>query len=156
LIYLLVSSDIMVNLEHYQKLEHMYLRANVNHEIYDTTTIRITDKQAEIGLIVSPKYFHALGAIHGSVYFKLLDDAAFFAVSAIVEEVFVLTTSFNINILRPVTTGNLRAFGKVKFQSQNLYVAEATLYNELGKPVAFGTGNFARSKILLSEEIGYK
>lgn len=134
----------------------MYLDANVNTQIYDTTTISIEEQTAEIGLEISDKYFHALGAIHGSTYFKLLDDAAFFAVNSIVEDAFVLTTSFNINLIRPANKGKLKAIGKVKFRSLNHFVAEATLYNEQGKEIAFGTGNFAKSKVKLSPEIGYK
>jgi uncharacterized protein (TIGR00369 family) len=145
-----------MNQEHFRKLEKMYLSANVNTMIFDTTTITISEKTAEIGITISEKYFHALGAIHGSVYFKLLDDAAFFAVNSIVEDAFVLTTSFNINLVRPVTKGKLRSVGTVRFQSPNLYIAESRLYNEEGKEVAFGTGNFAKSKIQLSAEIGYK
>lgn len=141
---------------HFQKLKSMYLQANVNTKIFDTTTCEISNEYAEIGLEISEKYFHALGAIHGSVYFKLLDDAAFFAVNSIVEDVFVLTTSFNINIIRPANSGMIKAIGKIKYKSRNLYVAEAILYNEDGKEIAFGTGNFAKSKILLSEDIGYK
>jgi uncharacterized protein (TIGR00369 family) len=141
--------------DHFEKLERMYLNANLNTKIYDTTTIRIEKEQAEIGLTIDDKYFHALGAIHGSVYFKLLDDAAFFAVNSIVEDVFVLTTSFNINLLRPANKGMIHSVGQVKFQSKNLYIAESKLYNEAGKEMAFGTGNFTRSKIALTEEIGY-
>jgi acyl-coenzyme A thioesterase PaaI-like protein len=84
-----------------------------------------------------------------------LDDAAFFAVNSIVEDVFVLTTSFNINLLRPANKGKIHSVDQVKFQSKNLYIAESKLYNEAGKEIAFGTGNFARSKIALTEEIGY-
>ena len=134
----------------------MYLKARVNTEIFDTTSCHISHEKAEIGLQVSDKYFHALGAIHGSIYFKLLDDAAFFAVSSIVEDTFVLTTSFNLNLLRPVDKGLLKAVGQVTFKSRNLFVAQSTLYNEEGKKVAFGTGNFAKSRIGLSEKIGYK
>lgn len=141
---------------HFEKLEQMYLQANVNTMIYDTTTCKITEGQAEIGLDVSEKYFHALGAIHGSVYFKLLDDAAFFAVNSVVTDVFVLTTSFNINLTRPVTKGKINAVGQLKFRSRDLFVAQATLYNEEGKEIAFGTGNFSKSKIQLTEDIGYK
>ncbi len=140
---------------HFQKLERMYLSANMNTHIYDTTTIKISEAEAEIGLTVSEKYFHALGAIHGSVYFKLLDDAAFFAVNSIVTDVFVLTTSFNINLVRPANQGIIRSVGKVRYRSKNLWTAESTLYNEAGKEIAFGTGNFAKSKVALSEEIGY-
>ena len=141
---------------HYEKLRSMYLRAKVNTEIYDTTTCLITEGEAQIGLTLSDKYFHALGAIHGSVYFKLLDDAAFFAVSSIVRDVFVLTTSFNIQMTRPVSTGDIKAIGTVRFKSKNLFVAESTLFDKKGREIGFGTGNFAKSKIGLSEDIGYK
>ena len=142
--------------DHFRKLERMYLAANINTMLFDTTTCRIAEEEAEIGLRISEKYFHALGAIHGSVYFKLLDDAAFFAVNSIVRDVFVLTTSFNINILRPAREGLLIARGKVKFKSRTLFVAESTLFNEAGKEIAFGTGNFSKSSVRLSEEIGYE
>lgn len=145
-----------MNEAHFRKLERMYLNANMNQHIYDTTTAKIGNESAEIGLTIHEKYFHALGAIHGSVYFKLLDDAAFFAVNSIVEDVFVLTTSFNINLLRPANQGTILAKGKVRYKSKNLYTADSRLYNEEGKEIGFGTGNFAKSKILLSEEIGYK
>ncbi len=145
-----------MNIEHFEKLKKMYLRANVNTQIFDTTECKIELEKATISLTISEKYFHALGAIHGSVYFKLLDDSAFFAVNSIVEDVFVLTTSFNTNIIRPANSGRITAVGKVRYKSKNLFIAESTLYNEAGKEIAFGTGNFAKSKIGLSEEIGYK
>ena len=141
---------------HYQKLERMYLQSNLNTMIFDTTTCKISEGYSEVGLKISEKYFHAFGAIHGSVYFKLLDDASFFAVNSIIDDVFVLTTSFNLNLIRPANQGLIKAIGKLKYKSRNLFVAESILYNEDGKEIAFGTGNYARSKILLSEDIGYK
>ena len=143
-------------MEHFKKLERMYLNANLNQKIYKTTTVTIGEETAQIQLTVEPKYFHALGAMHGSVYFKLLDDAAFFAVNSIVKDVFVLTTNFNINLIRPVSEGIITAIGKVKFKSKNLYIAESSLLNEKGKEIAFGTGHFVKSKIELTKEIGYK
>ena len=134
----------------------MYLQANVNTKIFDTTECEIKLEEATINLTITDKYFHALGAIHGSVYFKLLDDAAFFAVNSIVEDVFVLTTSFNIHLIRPANQGKITAKGKVKSKSRNLFIGEATLFNEKGKEIAFGTGNFVKSNVKLTEEIGYK
>lgn len=154
-LFIVISKAETMLTEHYRKLERMYLQANINTMIFDTTTCKISQEKAEIGLTISEKYFHALGAIHGAVYFKLLDDAAFFAVNSIVEDVFVLTSSFNINLIRPVKDGLIKSIGKVKFRSKNLFVAESTLYNEAGKEIAFGTGNFARSNVSLSDEIGY-
>ena len=140
---------------HFKKLRNMYLQANINTMIFDTTTCSISQKKSEISLNITEKYFHALSAIHGSVYFKLLDDAAFFAASSVVEDVFVLTTSFTINITRPVSQGTVKAIGNVRFESNNLIVAESSLYNSEGKEIAFGTGNFAKSKILLKDTEGY-
>ena len=144
-----------MNEEHFRKLERMYLKANINTRFFDTTTADIQHGEAAISIQIEDKYFHALGAIHGSVYFKLLDDAAFFAVNSIVEDVFVLTTNFNLQLIRPANQGRITATGKVKFKSQNLWVAESRLVNEQGKEIAFGTGNFMKSKVQLSEEIGY-
>ena len=145
-----------MNTIHYEKLERMYLQANVNTMVFNSTSCNIREGEAEIGLTISEKYFHALGAAHGSVYFKLLDDACFFAVQSLVEDVFVLTTSFNINLIRPVNQGVIKAVGKLKYTSKELFVAEANLYNSEGKEIGFGTGNFTKSRIALSQEIGYK
>ncbi len=145
-----------MNLAHFAKLRNMYLRSNVNTQIFDTTECEIRLKKATISLTISEKYFHALGAIHGSVYFKLLDDAAFFAVNSMVEDVFVLTTSFNTNIVKPVRSGKIKAVGEVRFTSRNLFIGQSTLFDESGKEIAFGTGHFAKSKVQLTQEIGYK
>ena len=146
----------MNNSNHYKKLENMYLQANVNTHIYNTTTVKISEGYSEVGLTISEKYFHALGAIHGAVYFKLLDDASYFAASSLVKDMFILTTSFNINLIRTASSGKIKAMGKIKHRSKSLYVAEAVLFNEKGQEIAFGTGNFSKSNIALSEEIGYK
>lgn len=145
-----------MNQDHYRKLERMYLNANINTALYASTTCKIDHKISTISLEITEHYFHALGAIHGSVYFKLLDDAAFFAVNSIVDDVFVLTTSFNTNIIRPVNSGLITAVGKVRTVSSQYFIAESTLYNQNRKEIAFGTGQFAKSTTPLSSEIGYQ
>lgn len=142
--------------DHFEKLERMYLSANINTQIFDTTTVKIAEHTAEIGLTIREKYFHALGAIHGSVYFKLLDDAAFFAVNSAVTDVFVLTKSFDIHFKRPVSGGLLRAVGTLLDSSENSYTGRSELINEEGKVVAYGSGEFVKSKVLLTPEIGYR
>lgn len=142
---------------HYRKLEKMYLDgAHINAAFYDSIQLSISNEKAIITLKIEPKYFHAAGAIHGSVYFKVLDDAAFFAVNSIVEDVFVYTTSYNIQILRPVSTGHIKAIGEVKFKSKNLFIADSELYDDNNTLVARGSGNFMKSRIALDESIGYK
>lgn len=142
--------------EHYRKLERMYLNANVNTKLFDTTTVNISHKIAEIGLTISDKYFHALGAMHGSVYFKLLDDAAFFAVNSVVEDAFVLTKSFQIEFKRPVSEGKILAKGELISSDGDVFFAKSELKNEEGKIVGFGRGEFVKSKVALTSEIGYQ
>ncbi|WP_424962781.1 PaaI family thioesterase [Ekhidna sp.] len=144
-----------MNQEHFDKLERMYLSANVNTELFDTTTAHITKGKAEISLTVEPKYFHALNAMHGSVYFKLLDDAAFFAVNSVVEDAFVLTKSFEIHFKRPVTEGKILATGELISSEGEVFIAKSELLNEAGKVVGYGQGEFVKSKVALSPEIGY-
>ena len=134
----------------------MYLTAPVNIQLYNGITIIISDQKAEITLKIEEKFFHAANAIHGSVYFKMLDDAAFFAVNSIVKDVFVYTVSFNIQMLRPVSSGIIKSVGELKFKSSNLFIADSTLLDENNKLVGRGSGNFMKSKIELTQEIGYK
>jgi uncharacterized protein (TIGR00369 family) len=140
---------------HHRKLERMYLAAPVNTEIYKGITIAISGEKAELTLPIGQRFFHAAKAIHGSVYFKMLDDAAFFAVNSIVEDVFVYTVSFNVQLLRPVSNGIIRSVGELKFKSNNLFIADSTLYDENNTVIGRGSGNFMKSKIPLTAEIGY-
>jgi len=141
--------------EHFRKLENMYYSAPL-HEFYEGIHFAISKGRAELNLKISPKYFHAAHATHGSVYFKLLDDAAYFAVNSLIREVFVLTVSFNVHLLRPVNQGIIRSVGEVSFSSRDLYIGEATLFNQEGKKIGQGSGTFVRSKIRLDKTIGYK
>jgi uncharacterized protein (TIGR00369 family) len=143
--------------QHFRKLERMYLLyAPINKELYNGIQISVSNERAELTLKTEPKFFHAANSLHGSVYFKMLDDAAFFAVNSIVDDVFVYTVSFNIQILRPVTEGLIKSVGELKFKSRNLFIADSTLFDENNKLVGRGSGNFMRSKIELNEDIGYK
>lgn len=138
---------------HHRKLEKMYLGAPINR-LY-VPTIHIEEGTAEITIPVDPKFFHAAHALHGSVYFKMLDDACFFAVSSLVEDVFVLTTSFTNYLIRPVTSGTLTSRGRVVHAGKGLMLAEAVLVGNDGKEVGRGNGSFMKSRIPLSAEIGY-
>ncbi len=141
---------------HYRKLERMYLHsAPINRELYNGIQLVVAHEKAELTLNIESKFFHAANSLHGSVYFKLLDDAAFFAVNSIVKDVFVYTVSFNIQMLRPVTAGIAKAVGELKFKSANLFIADSILYDLNGKVAGRGTGSFMRSKIALTPEIGY-
>lgn len=132
----------------------MYLAAPANE--YFRPEIRIGEGTAEVRITVRTDFFHAAGAVHGSVYFKLLDDATFFAASSLVEDVFVLTASFNLYFLRPVSSGVMTTHGKVVSRSSRLLIGEGIVTDDDGREVARGTGTFMPSKIKLDDRLGYR
>jgi uncharacterized protein (TIGR00369 family) len=111
---------------------------------------------AEVQLTVRSEFFHAANAIHGAIYFKMLDDAAYFAVQSLVSDFLLLTTSFNLHFLRPVSRGQLVARGQVVHNAKRLFIAEAVLTNDKGKEVGRGSGTFLPSSTLLNPELGYQ
>jgi len=140
--------------EHYRGLERMYHAAPTNR--YYEPVLKISKARSELTIPVKTDFFHAGSAVHGSVYFKALDDAAYFAVNSLEKEFIVLTVSFNLYLLRPVDSGVIRAEGRVVQPSRSMYTAEAVLYNEKEKEIARGSGTFVRSGIRLDSLPGYR
>jgi uncharacterized protein (TIGR00369 family) len=140
--------------EHFRKLERMYARAPVNE--YFGPRLEVSEGRAEVVLPIRTDFLHAAGGVHGAVCFKALDDAAFFAVSSLVEDVFVLTVSFTVYFTRPISTGELKAIGRVVHASRRLFIAEAEVVDSNGSQVARGSGTFMRSRAPLTPEIGYR
>src|SRR6266498_4812701 len=111
----------MTDTEHHRKLERLYAAAPVSQ--WYGATITIGDGESEVRVTTRPEFYHAAHAVHGSVYFRALDDAAFFSVNSRVREVLVLTVSFTVHFARPVTSGELRARGRLLHGSGRLYLA---------------------------------
>jgi uncharacterized protein (TIGR00369 family) len=143
----------MSSLDHFRKLEHLYASTPIN--AFFAPRLTVNEGRAEVSIPVRPEFFHAAHAVHGSVYFKALDDAAFFAVNSLVTDVFVLTVTYNVYLTRPVTSGVMSAAGRVVSQSKNLFIAEAELTDDRGRSVGRGSGSFMRSTIVLSSAVGY-
>ena len=144
----------MADREHHRKLERLYASAPVNR--FYLPSLTVGDGVAEVVIPVRTDFHHAAHSIHGAVYFKALDDACWFAVASVVEDTCVLTSSFNIHLLRPISEGELRASGRVVHASRRLYLAEGVLEDDKGRPLARGGGAFMRTEIPLSPEIGYR
>ncbi len=100
-------------------------------------------------------FFHSAGAVHGAVYFKALDDVTFFAVQSLVEDQFVVTVSFNLYFTRPISSGEIRAHGRVVQSSPRLFIGEGELTDARGREIARGSGSFMPSRIPLGPEVGY-
>lgn len=140
---------------HFEKLVAMYDGAPING--WFRPRLRIPEEgRAEIEMTVREDFHHAARAIHGAVYFKALDDATFFAVQSLVTDAFVLTSTFQLYFLRPVSEGHLLARGQVVSRSKRLYVAEGVLLDSRGKEVARGSGTFLPSTVNLDHDLGYR
>jgi len=144
----------MINKEHCRKLERMYASAPCNE--YYAPILTVSNGTAVLVIAIREDFFHSAGSTHGSVYFKALDDAAFFAVNSLVEDALVLTVNFNVYLTRPVSHGKIKATGKVVHASGNVFIAESLLFDIEGREIARGSGSFVRSKIKLSSDIGYR
>ena len=139
--------------EHYRKLERMYMSVPFNTQ--HNPVMRVSEGQAQLTIEATPAHHHAAHAVHGAMYFKMLDDTTFFAANSLVEDVFVLTVSFNLYLTRPISTGLMIATSRAVFQSRRLYIAEGEIVNEVGQQIARGSGTFMPGRTPLSPEIGY-
>ena len=133
--------------QHWRRLEMMYVAAPTN--AYYKPKITIGDAIAEISIEARPDFHHAANAVHGAVYFKMLDDAGFFAVASLVEDVFVVTSDFTIHLFRPVSAGPMTAKGRVISRGKRIFVAEADLFDASGEILAHGVGSYVKSRITL-------
>lgn len=93
---------------HFRALERLYAAAAINRLFPSRLTITAAGK-ARIDFDVTPEHFHAAGAAHGTLYFKMLDDAAFYACNALVTDRFLLTTAFNLHFTATCARAALRS-----------------------------------------------
>jgi len=140
---------------HHQALERLYASAPVN-SLFASHLKIIEQGQARITFDITPDVYHAAGAAHGTVYFKMLDDAAFYAANTLATDRFLLTTSFNLHFTKPVREGRVIAEGHWVSGRRRVFVAESRLIDQDGDEVGRGTGTFMRSRIPLSSLPGYK
>lgn len=139
--------------EHFRKLERMYNTAPIND--FFRPDIKVSQGRAEVRVQVRRDFFHAAGAAHGAVYFKMLDDAAWFAVNSLVTDAFVLTVDFTVNLTRPFNRGLITSIGEVPHHGGGTFVGQSKLLDEKGRVLGMGRGVFIKGKKPLTPEIGY-
>jgi uncharacterized protein (TIGR00369 family) len=139
---------------HWRALESLYSSAPVN-ALFDSSLEVTGEGSARITFEVTESAFHAAGAAHGTIYFKMLDDAAFYAANTLVTDRFLLTTSFNLHFTKPVREGKVVAEGRWVSGRRRVFVAESKLVDAEGEEIGRGTGTFMKSRIPLSSLPGY-
>ena len=140
---------------HYRALESLYAAAPIN-QLFDSRLEIASAGQARIHFTIDDRHFHAGGAAHGTSYFKMLDDAAFYACNSLVTDRFLLTTAFNLLFTRPLGPGPVIAEGRWVSGQRRVFVAEARLIDADGEEAARGTGTFMKSRIPLAGLPGYR
>lgn len=140
---------------HFRALEALYASAPVN-DLFESRLRIEGEGRARIDFIVDERVHHAAGAAHGTIYFKMLDDAAFYAANSLVTDRFLLTTAFNLHFTAPIRSGPVVAEGRWISGRRRVFVAEARLADAEGEEIGRGTGTFMRSRIPLSSLPGYR
>ena len=140
---------------HLRALESLYNSAPIN-TLFQSRIVLAEAGRSEIRFMVERDSFHAAGAAHGTLYFKMLDDAAFYAANGLVSDRFLLTTAFNLHFTKPMRSGEARAEGRWISGKRRVFVAEARIVDADGEECARGTGTFMRSHIALSGLDGYR
>ncbi|MFD1787415.1 PaaI family thioesterase [Sphingomonas floccifaciens] len=140
---------------HYRSLESLYASAPINRLFESQLTIPAAGV-SRIAFMLDERHFHAAGAIHGTAYFKMLDDAAFYAANSLVTDRFLLTTAFNLLFTRPLGPGPVVAEGRWVSGHRRVLIADARMIDASGEEVARGTGTFMKSRIPLAGLDGYR
>jgi len=140
---------------HLHALEALYASAPVNR-LFESRIELPAAGQSQIRFEVRDDMFHAANAAHGTLYFKMLDDAAFYAANGLVSDRFLLTTAFNLHFTKPLKVGQATAEGRWISGRRRVFVAEARIIDSAGDECARGTGTFLRSHIALSSLDGYR
>ena len=139
--------------QHHRALEAFFLGGPINR--FFQPEIRIGAGEATVWLPIHEPFYHAAGAIHGAVYFKVLDDAAFFAANSLDHEFFLLTTAFTTYLTRPVSEGVMRTEGRVVNRNRTQIIAEAVAFDAEDREVGRGNGIFVRSRKRLLDMPAY-
>ena len=139
---------------HFRALESLYAAAPING-LFESLLDIPEAGVARISFAIEPQHYHAGGAAHGTSYFKMLDDAAFYACNSLVTDRFLLTTAFNLLFTRPLKAGPVVAEGRWISGQRRVFVGEARLIDMDGEEAARGTGTFMRSSIPLAGLPGY-
>lgn len=127
---------------HHGALKRLYAAAPINR--FYEPRLSIAEESATLEFEARPEFHHAAGGVHGSVYFKALDDACFFAANSVVPDVFVLTVHFDIVLEAPITSGTLRATARLTGRGERSLRSEGELTVD-GRRVARGKGVFVPS-----------
>lgn len=134
-------------MKHYTFLENLYKQGNINETHFPDAEITVASEKAQISCTINEQWHHAKGSMHGAIFFKMLDDAAYFAAASVEKDKFLVTKSYALDFIRPHVDGKITAEGTLQSRTDQEYIASAVLKNEQGKIIGKGQGVFVKSKL---------
>ena len=133
----------MPDINNLDELAHIFNDADCNKHL-QPRYFAYEDK-GEAFLTIRPDMLHKGGVVHGSTIFKLLDDVCTIAAMSAWRYT-TLTSVFNIYFLRPISSGEIRAVGRVVKAGKRQVLAEGEAYDQDGRLLAKGSGTFMRAQ----------
>lgn len=95
---------------------------------------------ATVEMDIDHKHLNPSGGVHGGVYASLIDTATFWAVYCDIEEdAGLISLDLKVDNLAPAREGHLRVDGKRIKAGKTICIAEATIMDSQGMPLAYGT-----------------
>ena len=79
---------------HLKNLINIYNIASINK--FYKPKINLSFGKSKIEMEVKNNFFHTGGSVHGSIYFKMLDDAAYFASQTHEKNIFCILLIFKL------------------------------------------------------------
>jgi uncharacterized protein (TIGR00369 family) len=106
---------------------------------FDASKVTITEQGcAEIRIPITEKLLNASGAVHGGVYYFLVELGASVAFSSAHEDTFYVTSDINVSVLRPAFTGTLITRANLIKSGKRLAFVETKIYDEQDQMLAIG------------------
>jgi uncharacterized protein (TIGR00369 family) len=94
---------------------------------------------AKVMVDLERKHLNLFGGVHGGVYASLIDSATYWAVYCDVEkDAGYISIDLSVDNLAPVKEGRLIAEGRRIKAGKSIFVAEATITDHKGRPLAHG------------------
>jgi len=101
---------------------------------------QVVPGESRMEVVIEEKHLQPFGMVHGGVYSSMVDAAVFWTVYPLLEESVGLTTvELKLNYLAPASKGHLIAKGKNIKVGKTLCLGKASIEDEDGRLLAYGT-----------------
>lgn len=109
-------------------------------QLLSMTVTSLEDGYARVEVDMQRKHLNPFGGVHGGVYSSLIDTAAYWAIYCdIDEESGFISLDVSVTNLAPARAGHLVVEGKRIKAGRSVCIAEASVFDDQGRCLAYGT-----------------